>query len=347
MVRVQHRAVAILALSGCVWTTYAQPQEHHAAAPPAKAAADVDLTPKFKAGDRLELLWRRRSERHTPEGATITPDITQRATIEVLAPTAEGPVLAWTWGPLELEGVPRPAGEVDAGIALLENLRYELQLDSTWRIISVRDAEKLFAEVDRLGAIEDAKPLPVAVDEASAAVREAVRKSRELARTLRKNRTVVLGSFIKDPASYLAGIGWTLPPTETWRFTFETANAVDGAPITTYWDVGVSEFDPASATATILWEQRYDPAQFQAVVLKATRDLARKAGDKDFDTIQIDLEQHEEGMYVIDRATGWCVRGGWMLVRRQGKTVTKRVNLWEIVLPKGDAPLNQEARPER
>ncbi len=343
MARNQCLAVVSLALGSCAWTAFAQTPEQRSTEQPAKATADIDLTPKFKTGDRLELIWRRRTERQTPEGETISPDITQRATIEVLAPTAEGPVLAWTWGPLELEGVPRPAGEVDPHIALLENRRFELQLDSTWRITSVRNPEELFAEVDRLGAIEDAKPLPEAVDDASAALREAVRKTRELARILRENRAMVIGSFTKDPASYLVGIGWTLPPEAMWRFTFETANALDGTPITTYWDVGISEFDPAAATATIVWEQRYDPEQFQAVVRKAARDLARRAGDDDAEDIVVDMEQHEEGMYVINRASGWCVRGGWMQVRRQDDTITKRVNLWEPVPPKDDATPKQEA----
>lgn len=302
------------------------------------ASENVDLTPRLKPSDSLSLMWHRRIERATPRGTVNTPELSQPVTIRVVEINEQGPVVEWSWGRIEVEGVPRPPeAELDPAVALLENQKYQLQLNADWSFASLRDPEALFARVDAVAAIEDARPLPEAVDEASAKLREAVDKSRQLARELRLNRQVLIGNFVREPVAYLTGLAWQIPPQGTWRFSFKKASPLDGAEFTVHWDVAISKYDPHSPTVTLLFEQHYDPEEFRRVLEKSAREMAKKLGDDGADAITIDIDEHEEAMHVIERVTGWSVRGGWMRVRRDRDVTTLTIIEWEPMPAPGPA----------
>jgi hypothetical protein len=279
-----------LALAGALalWSSaWAQP-----------AAPDLELQPRWKAGDRQALaVVRVRESRRGAQVARTTTRVEVALVVREAGPA--GSLVEWTFGTPRVED-PEPArAEFTRELAALTTgMRYELEVGATGHIVRLRNWEELRTKsetgVRRLLDRLRASGAPEEVLSAVTGMVTAMFSSEEQMRT----------HGLRDAALYHAVYGRAYPQGAPIAYEIDLPSPVGNAPIPSRGHFRLVRVEKEAAV--IEWQQRVDPVVARDVVRRTLADMAARLGrpaPREDEVPEVAVE--DVGQFRVDPVTGW------------------------------------------
>lgn len=260
-------------------------------------ASDLDLRPRWSAGDRQVLTLERQRQDTRRAGRTLVGRST--ITITVLRTTPTGYETRWTFGTFTLEGAPAEEGQfLRELLNLVAGLQCDLAIDADGTITRLLNW----------------KAVKTAIDAASTRVVERLRQAglpSQLLSSIKQFSDVfdteekVLEFGLREISLYHAVFGRTYSADAPARYEATLESPLGGEPIPTRGQITLGRLDTAAGRAYIDWTHTTDPEAASRVVAKATTELALRMGrsapsPRDIPRIEVD----ESSRYVVDIRRG-------------------------------------------
>jgi hypothetical protein len=273
-------------------------------AAPCRAASHVDLTPKWKQGERLEYLLVK-TRRKTRGGATQSDETTRTpVTVEVLEAGSSGFLLAWTLGETRFDNPDLAANPVARAVVnAVKGQRILVEVDAGGTPTGVRNWEEIKAFYGRFIELVSVEFKKLSADPKLA---DTVRSALE---PLFSSRESIESMSLREPWMLLLPVGWTLSSEEPAEYEDLLQSPLGGEPIPSKARLTLVRLDAASSTAVVAFTQSVDPKAAKQNLEAAVRGLGDRMGkpvpaDERFGEIRI----ADAGEYVVDTRSRWVVR---------------------------------------
>lgn len=284
-------------------------------------AQDVDIVPKFRAGDAFQLeVIRVRENSTSPQqnnrGRTLVD-------VRVISANADGYVIEWVPGATVVSsplGAQNPLLGVDSRV--LQDIRFRLKLGADGELQGMANQAEI---APKLKTVVDA-----IVRQLAAGIPEDERKAflDFIGQIL--SVEVLIATATRDAATYFGLNGATLTVGQAVEVDLEQPNPLGGEPIPSRFRVRMESANSESASLTST--TTYDPA----FLVRLTNSLATQAG-KPIPPAELaklpPMEMADDASYLFDRKTG--LMRELKVNRRVTVGSNRRLDAWEFRLVSG------------
>lgn len=274
--------------------------------PPSRAwsqSADLELKPRWNAGDRRTVSVERHREDTRPGRGTSRSGSRADVTINVVEQRSDGYLVRWAFGPVHVHAEETGGEEQrllqEALAGLLAGLVYELEVDTDGLITGLRNWTELKARGEQaLANVMDALRRRGLPDGFLGQLRSQVQ-------SLFASEEQLLTYGIREPRLYhsIFGRSYRMGSPVTQEVSLPSplgAGAIPGR-----WEGTLRSLDRRVGRAVIDWRNTTDPATLDGYVKQTMRDLAAQVGKPAVDVDGIRVRLSDTGQYTADTRSGW------------------------------------------
>ena len=265
----------------------------------ARAAGDVEIAPKWKAGETRS--YERVKSRRRTRGGKETQHVSGRTPVDlkVIEATDKGYVVRWTFGKTTSDD---PGAERDpvarALVGLVEGMHVDLELDREATVLGVRNWKELQTKGRSIvETLAEARP---GLD------KETADRLRPALLAMMATRGQVEQLFTREPQPFFLAVGRTYTPGKPFEFDDTLPNPLGGPPFPAKARLGLKSYDPKTGRAVVEWTQATDPRATGRVIAETLKQMARRLGNRAPTAADLgDMKVEDRGEFVLDVKTGW------------------------------------------
>lgn len=300
-------ASALIALVGSTVIPAAAtlPQE----APPAAAQArKVEIRPRLRVGDRLQLNLVKAREDWQGAARLKANESTTPVDIEFVEQLADGWRCRWTYGKVDLSKVEGAApDEITQRIAgLVDGLHLDLKLDGDGAFAGVVDEEAALERLDK--CFDELEELLLAKAGADEADRARVAAIIEQLRPLLRG-PALLASSLREPQFYFVLGAGEFEFGVAQEFEIQLPSPLTSTALPARRTVELVELRRDGAEALISWKQRIDAQALATELFERAKAQARQAGEREPTQEElVSMDVRDDALLYVDLASGLPAR---------------------------------------
>jgi hypothetical protein len=262
------------------------------------AAGEVDLRPRWKAGDRQTISAVR--ARETVRGTQRSRSTTRvEIAIHVREAGPSGSLVEWTFGTPRVEDADPARAELTRELAALTSgTRYELEVDANGHITRLRNWEDLRA-VGEAGVRRILDRL-----RATGAPEQVISAVSGMVGTMFSSEEQMRTHGLREASLYHAAYGRAYRRGVSVDYEVDLPSPLGNTPIPSRGSFRLLRVE--AGAAVIDWQQRVDPNVAREVVRRTLTDMAARMGrpaPREDELPPVSVE--DTGQLQVDTATGW------------------------------------------
>lgn len=289
----------------------------------APAADEITIRPAWKPGQHVHYTWTKTTRKIQGEKETARQQVDSSIDLTVQSADDTTILLDWKQGPRHFSDPEADANPVVRKYdALFEDLVIQLEIDpQSGSIRAVKNWKEIKERTE--------KGMALLFQEREGADPQALAAARQQIKQMLRTREQVESLSTKNAQIYVFPLGRDYVPGKPRAYESAYPSPFGGEPILSRGTISLTDYDPETGQATVLWGQSSDPESAKNAVAAFLQAVSRKLGRVPPQLENLSIHMEDRAEFHLNVKTGWIDRLSYTHSNRTGDTIDEDTTTFE------------------